>query len=122
MAEKEPGEIKEAREVREKAEAEAAEAAKRAAEPAPESERKVTLEAVMDRLDELCKRFDYFAELVLDAEAIELEELEEKPAVEKPVTVEETRKVEVKPEPKPEPKREPATPAEEKRERRHQLI
>lgn len=117
MAEKEPEETKEAREVREKAEAEAAEAAKRAAEPPKDSGGKVTLESVMDRLDELCKRFDYFAELVLDAEAVELEELEEKP-----VTVEETRKVEVKPEPKPEPKREPATSPEEKRERRHQLI
>lgn len=58
MAE-ETAEEKAKREAAEKAEAEEAERTK-----------KVTLESLSKQIDDLCARFDYFAELVLDSEAI----------------------------------------------------
>lgn len=65
-----------------KREAEEATAAEAKAAEDAEAERKakekkpVTLESINERIDELCARFDYFAELVLDSEAIdEMEEI-----------------------------------------------
>ena len=75
----ETAEEKAKREAEEKAKREAEEATAveaKAAEDA-EAERKakekkpVTLESINERIDELCARFDYFAELVLDSEAID---------------------------------------------------
>lgn len=69
MAE-ETAEEKAKREAAEKAEAE--ETARIEREKAEEAERtkKVTLESLSKQIDDLCTRFDYFAELVLDSEAI----------------------------------------------------